>query len=54
MTTWTVIIKVQAETSAGAADAACEFLNNGGEPDAVLSCGVSFPDPDMEGAKVTI
>lgn len=54
MREWTVVIKVMAETTQGAVDAACELLNSGGEPDAVISFPISFPDPEIEGATVTI
>lgn len=49
-----VIIKVQAENCREAVDLAAARLNEGGEPDAVLTGEISFPDPEVEGARVTI
>lgn len=55
MKEFSVVIKVLAETSAEAADRACEFLNSGGEPDAVLTgLEIEFPDPDNEGHQVKL
>jgi hypothetical protein len=54
MNEYTVILKVQAETVAEAIESACERLAAGGDPDAILTCPVRFPDPEIEGAEVTI
>jgi hypothetical protein len=51
---YTVILKVRAASCRDAVEAAARLLNEGGEPDAVLTCPVSFPDPEMEGAMVTL
>ncbi len=52
---FSVVIKVLADTSAEAVDLACERLNMGGEPDAVLTgLEIEFPDPDSEGQQVRL
>jgi len=49
-----VVIKVMATDCRDAVEMAYQRLNTGGEPDAVLTCPVSFPDPEIEGATVTL
>lgn len=49
-----VIIKVQAENCRDAVELAAERLAHGGEPDAVLTGYITFPDPEIDGAEVTI
>lgn len=49
-----VIVKVQAANCREAVELAAQRLNEGGEPDAVLTCELSFPDPEVEGAQVKI
>jgi hypothetical protein len=43
---FTVVVKVLATDCRHAADVACERLNTGGEPDAVLTCDVMIADPE--------
>lgn len=54
LTEFAVVIKVIAKNNREAVERACELLNAGADPDAVLTCPISFPDPDREGQTVTL